>query len=173
MKIIESPLPGWAWDLIEAVERGERKPDLVRLIDWRTRRNAKYDRWIRQAKAGDFNGTHPEIAVHAIESWENRKASRNLSSSGRAYRDWWRPSGTITVTAGTEVLDQRMVLLHEIAHLLTPMLSQHDLAWRRVAARLYSKYGGPEVVAWAIEHERKPLLINLLRRQHPDLAAPF
>jgi hypothetical protein len=162
--------PFWAWDLIAEVERGERNPGLVQEIDWRTRRNAKYDRWIARVERGDFSGTTPEMAARAVESWGNRKETLNRWSSGVAYPSWWdrmtgQRAGRIVITAGTERLDQEMVLLHELAHLLAPVGSQHDLAWRRIAARLYKRYGGPEIVAWAIAHERKPLLVAMLQRR--------
>ena len=142
MEIKPSPLPGWAWDLIETVERGERRAwkryggdQLVQEITWavtrRTpydNRRTPYDKMIAKAESGTIRASTSGVA-----QWEDSR---------------------IRIMAGTEILDQRMVLLHELAHLLAPEREMHSMVWARIAARLYRKYGGPEIVAWAIAHER-------------------
>jgi hypothetical protein len=156
---IRPTAPFWAWDLIAEVERGERKPGLVSEVSWRTRRGTVYDRMIADARSGKIKAGTETLERFVAQSRE-RQDSSNRWSSGTA--DSW--NGRITMTAGTDVLDQKVCLLHEIAHLLTPG-GNHGLAWRRTAARIYRKYGGPEVVAWAIAWERKPLLVNMLKRR--------
>jgi len=159
---IRPTAPFWAWDLIAEVERGERKPGLVSEVSWRTRRGTVYDRMIADARSGKIKaGT--EILERFVAQSRERQDSSNRWSSGTA-NSW---NGRITMTAGTYVVDQKVCLLHEIAHLLTPG-GNHGLAWRRTAARIYRKYGGPEVVAWAIAWERKPLLVRLLNAREPS-----
>lgn len=67
-------------------------------------------------------------------SWRRSKAHRTSSglAGGRGPR-------TIHVTAGTERRDQRLVLLHEIAHILTPK-EHHGPEFWRVAWELFDRY---------------------------------
>lgn len=174
MEIKPSPLPGWAWDLIERVEHGERRlwdspasrrmlrddlaPHLVREIVWQTRRGTRYDRMLRRAEAGKIKST-PSM----IESLKGMKDSHTKYSSGHA----WSWGGRIAITAGSSEIDQRLVLLHELAHLLAPVCSNHNAAWRRIVGKLYAKYGGPEMLAWAQKSERSPILRRYLRARYP------
>lgn len=61
-----------------------------------------------------------------------------------------REAGTISVTAGADALDQRLTLLHELAHWLTPAprprrararTSHHDAGFYAVAFALYARHG--------------------------------
>ena len=45
-----SSVPGWAWDIIEAVERGE---GIAVDFEWRVRRGRYYERGIRLAEIVD------------------------------------------------------------------------------------------------------------------------
>ena len=160
MQIARSPIPGWAWDMIERVERGERKLGLVGELTWRVRRGSRYDHWL--ATYMRIHGNDPDDRV--LNSYKTHRDSALSPSSGRAFRHWWG-NNRIVISAGDNEIDCRMVLLHELAHLLAPRRSNHDAAWRRVVARLYSKYGGPEVVAWAAKHERKERLKDKLLKK--------
>jgi hypothetical protein len=161
MRIEPSPIPGWAWDLIEKVERGERRPGLVSEIEWRTRRGNRFDRLIKRAEDGDIKAA-PETIERAIGQWRRDAANHTKSSSGTA----WTFFGRITITAGWSEEDQKMVLLHELAHLLCPRRAHHSKVWQRKAARLYSKYGGQEIVNWALQSERSPAFKDFLRTRY-------
>ena len=74
-----------------------------------------------------------------------------------------RHDGSISLTAGSDLVDQRLTLLHELAHWLAPMPSRrrrrathHDLAFYRVAFELYRRHGIPGEVALAGESARYP-----------------
>jgi hypothetical protein len=72
--------------------------------------------------------------------WSRRERD---SSSGVTRRH----DGSISVVAGTDTLDQRLTLLHELAHWLTPMHRlrgrhvHHDRRFYRLAFALYLRYG--------------------------------
>jgi len=57
---------------------------------------------------------------------------RQEKSSGR-----WNRSGRITVTAGTDRTDAKLVLLHEFAHSLAPETDSHSDAFWDIAWELY------------------------------------
>lgn len=67
-------------------------------------------------------------------------------------------AGTVSVTAGTDELDQRITLLHELAHWLGPQarrrrgrVAHHGLDFYAIAFQLYERHGIP--VAEALERE--------------------
>lgn len=64
--------------------------------------------------------------------------SRPVCSSGRYYSGEHR----IVVTAGSMRTDQRLVLLHEIAHALTPGQHHNETFWM-IAWQLYRAYKVP------------------------------
>lgn len=65
-----------------------------------------------------------------------RRSKTNVSSSGR-YKE---VENRIVVTAGSSRTDQRMVLLHELAHHLTPGQHHNETFWRK-AWELYLRFG--------------------------------
>jgi hypothetical protein len=137
--------------MIEAVESGENAPCLVRTIVWKpTPRIAKWDRRIAHLKEGHVRAGADTVA-RAIQNWETRKAEDTRYTSGTASP----LRRSIIIRAGTAVLDQKVTLLHEMAHLLAPRGIYHERPWVKIAARLYIKYGGPEVIAWASANERR------------------
>ena len=95
-----------------------------------------------------------------------RKAARP-NSSGIT-----RPAlGQITVTAGTDPLDQRLTLLHELAHWLAPRAprrrrrtAHHGLTFYGVAFGLYQTHGIPAAEAIAREGGRYPSSLGHARR---------
>ena len=178
MEVKLSPIPGWAWDLIEQVERGERRlwqesPSVRRMLThpreqlvselvWETRRGTRYDRMASRVHSGKIRATDPEATLANLE---RAKGEHTRSSSGHAEPY----SGRIVVTAGWDETDQRLVLLHELGHLLAPAHEWHGKKWRQIVARLYAKYGGTEMVAYAQAHERPTILKRYLRERYPEV----
>lgn len=87
-----------------------------------------------------------------------RRAARPSSSGVTRRRE-----GTVAVTAGHDPLDQRLTLLHELAHWLAPAarrhrgrVAHHDAAFYRVAFPLYLRHGIPGPEALAREGGRYP-----------------
>jgi hypothetical protein len=78
-----------------------------------------------------------------------------------------RHDGMIAVRAGADPLDQRLTLLHELAHWLTPMparrlpgrrrrVPHHDLAFYRIAFDLYRRHGLADADALRLESAHYP-----------------
>jgi hypothetical protein len=87
-------------------------------------------------------------------AWRRRKGEH---STGVARRG----EGVIAVRAGDDVLDQRLTLLHELAHWLTPPVARrrrgathHGLAFYRTAFELYRRHGIPDADALRLESGR-------------------
>lgn len=87
-----------------------------------------------------------------------RRATR-IASSGVTRRH----EGSVAVTAGTDPVDQRLTLLHELAHWLAPparrrrgRVPHHDAAFYRVAFGLYRRHGIPAAEALTREGGRYP-----------------
>ena len=75
-----------------------------------------------------------------------------------------RSAGSVAVVAGTDELDQRLTLLHELAHWLVPAPAgrrrraavHHDARFYAVAFDLYRRHGIPDDVALRGEGTRYP-----------------
>lgn len=73
-----------------------------------------------------------------------------------------RHEGIVAVRAGTDALDQRLTLLHELAHWLTPASRRHHRgrsvhhgrAFYAVAFELYRRHGIPDADALRLEATR-------------------
>jgi len=72
-----------------------------------------------------------------------------------------RPEGIVAVRAGTDELDQRLTLLHELAHWLAPAgrarrrrARHHGRAFYAVAFELYLRHGVPAADALRLESSR-------------------
>lgn len=114
--------------------------------------------------------TAPDWAQHLVASvcadagvspprleWRRRAA---IPSTGVARRH----DGMIAVRAGTDELDQRLTLLHELAHWLTPTLTpararrrravHHGRAFYEVAFGLYRRHGLTDADALRLESAR-------------------
>jgi hypothetical protein len=97
-------------------------------------------------------------------SW--RRADRP-SSSGVTRRH----ASAISVVAGTDLTDQRLTLLHEMAHWLAPSarrrrgrVAHHDRAFYDVAFALYRRHGVPDEFALTAESARYPSSLAHARR---------
>jgi len=90
-------------------------------------------------------------------TWRRREGT---SSTGVARRH----AGSISVRAGEDPLDQRLTLLHELAHWLAPAparrrgvrVRHHDRAFYRIAFALYRGHGLADADALRLEAARYP-----------------
>ncbi len=88
-------------------------------------------------------------------TWRRRPSEQ---STGIARRD----AGLVSVRAGTDPLDQRLTLLHELAHWLSSSTRRgrrrraehHGLAFYTVAFDLYRRHGIPDADALRLESGR-------------------
>ena len=94
-----------------------------------------------------------------------RKARRPASSGVTR-----RSAGSISVTAGTDQLDQRLTLLHELAHWVGPLarrrrgrVAHHDARFYAIAFELYGRHGIPDAEALAREGGRYPSALRHAR----------
>ncbi|MDP9468959.1 MAG: hypothetical protein M3P32_09525 [Chloroflexota bacterium] len=94
------------------------------------------------------------------------RRTRRSSSSGATRVE----AGTISVTAGTDELDQRLTLLHELAHWLGPRsrrrrrrIIHHDAAFFTTAFELYRRHGIPDAAALEREGGRHPSALRHAR----------
>jgi hypothetical protein len=92
--------------------------------------------------------------------------ARRPTSSGVTRR----MTGSISVTAGTDELDQQLTLLHELAHWLGPVprrhrgrVAHHDARFYRIAFELYGRHGIPDAEALAREGGRYPSALRHAR----------
>ncbi len=80
-------------------------------------------------------------------------------------------AGSVSVVAGRDPIDQRLTLLHELAHWLTPTprgrrrrTRHHDAAFYTTAFALYRRHGVPDAAALAGESARYPSSLAHARR---------
>lgn len=97
-------------------------------------------------------------------SWRHRDRP---TSSGVTRRS----TGSISLVAGSDLLDQRLTLLHELAHWQAPAppsrrrsrTRHHDAAFYAIAFPLYRRHGVPDAVALAGESARYPSAVTHAR----------
>jgi hypothetical protein len=94
------------------------------------------------------------------------RRARRSASSGVARRS----AGSVSVTAGSDELDQRLTLLHELAHWLGPMprrrrgrMLHHDARFYAIAFGLYRRHGIPDAAVLALEGGRYPSALRHAR----------
>ena len=92
-------------------------------------------------------------------SWRSRASEHSTGVTRRT-------DGIVAVRAGSDELDQRLTLLHELAHWLTPTRRRrgrtphHDRAFYRAAFDLYRSHGVPDADALRLESARYPSSIG-------------
>ena len=101
--------------------------------------------------------------VEPVVRW--RHAPRSASSGVTR-----QSAGSISVTAGTDPLDQRLTLLHELAHWLGPVARRrrgrvlhHDARFYAIAFGLYRSHGIPDAEVLAREGGRYPSALRHAR----------
>jgi hypothetical protein len=89
-------------------------------------------------------------------TWRRRRAEH---STGVARRS----AGVIAVRAGSDLLDQRLTVLHELAHWIGPAPSRrrrgtthHGVTFYRIAFHLYGRHGLTDADALRLEAARYP-----------------
>lgn len=89
-------------------------------------------------------------------SWRRRSSEHSTGVARRSDR-------MIAVRAGTDPLDQRLTLLHELAHWLTPApagrrrgVTHHGPGFYRIAFALYARHGLADADALRLESARYP-----------------
>lgn len=94
------------------------------------------------------------------------RRARRSASSGVTRRS----AGTVSVTSGTDELDQRLTLLHELAHWLGPMprrrrgrVLHHDARFYATAFDLYRRNGIPDGEVLLREGGRYPSALRHAR----------
>ena len=94
-----------------------------------------------------------------------RRGSRTASSGVTR-----RSEGTIAVTAGSDEIDQRLTLLHELAHWVGTRprrrrgrVAHHDAQFYATAFTLYRRHGVPDVEAVAREGAHYPSSLRFAR----------
>jgi hypothetical protein len=92
--------------------------------------------------------------------------ARRSASSGVTRRS----AGSVSVTAGTDQLDQRLTLLHELAHWLGPVprrrrgrVLHHDARFYAIAFDLYRRHSVPDGEVLAREGGRYPSALRHAR----------
>jgi hypothetical protein len=92
--------------------------------------------------------------------------ARRPASSGVTRRS----ARSVSVTAGTDALDQRLTLLHEMAHWLGPAprrrrgrVLHHDARFYAIAFDLYRRHGIPDAEVLAREGGRYPSALRHAR----------
>jgi len=94
------------------------------------------------------------------KTWAGLRPAHAMSS-GRS----WPTKNRIHVTAGTDRKDQKLVLLHELAHWLSPPTEHHGPTFWDTAWRLYRTYKVPLTYAKVREgNYRKGALVAARKR---------
>jgi hypothetical protein len=94
------------------------------------------------------------------------RTARRPGSSGVTRRT----AGSVSVTAGTDPVDQRLTLLHELAHWLGPAprrrrgrVQHHDARFYEIAFNLYRTYDIPDADVLVHEGGRYPSALRHAR----------
>jgi hypothetical protein len=96
--------------------------------------------WARDLAGAVAEHHGAALGVPALR-WRRR---RGPGSTGRCVLPQARaPQGWIAISAGSDRLEQRHVLLHELAHWLLPRAAHHGPAFYDLAWRLWAAYGIP------------------------------
>lgn len=117
-------IPRWAEDLVEQVCVDQGRTDRPR-VEWKT---VTYPGFERVA-------TEPTLWGEARTILRRVRRPRS-ASSGVTYPAF----GRIVIRAGSDLFDARLVLLHELAHWLSPAGEGHGRRFWRKAWELYFRY---------------------------------
>jgi hypothetical protein len=105
-------------------------------------------------------------AAGVAEPMMRWRHARRSTSSGVTRRS----AGSVSVTAGTDPVDQRLTLLHELAHWLGPTpprrrgrIRHHDERFYAIAFDLYQRHGIPADEVLAREGGRYPSALRHAR----------
>lgn len=79
--------------------------------------------------------------------WRVSRKRGHPQTSGTAFPLTFR----IVINAGTDERDQRLMLLHEISHIVVGPGHGHDAPWSAVFESLHARYG---LTAYAAERDR-------------------
>jgi hypothetical protein len=106
------------------------------------------------------------VAADAAPPTLRWRRARRSASSGVTRRS----TGSVSVTAGTDELDQRLTLLHELAHWLGPAprrrrgrVLHHDARFYAFAFDLYRRHGIPDADILTLEGGRYPSALRHAR----------
>lgn len=104
--------------------------------------------------------SHKQKGIYFMDAGKRVQAlkPKPVKSSGTCYID------RIAITAGSLRKDQRLVLLHEIAHWLLPTGVHHGKAFWDLAFELYRKYKVPMFYALSRERTYRKEVVNAYRR---------
>jgi hypothetical protein len=109
-------------------------------------RKSKAPQWVLDL-AEDVVKKHTHKRIPVI-TW---RQGHGFHSSGREFGIEKR----IAITAGTDEQDQKLVVLHELAHYLCPVKAHHNMRFWRTAWMLYKEYDIPEEYAFKREQDYK------------------
>lgn len=132
-------IPNWANDLILEVCLEYHIPPPQ--INWRRSHR------IKKVFYTDSNGNNIPIFK-----------SKRYFSSGVSYTK----ENKISITAGSERKDQKLVLLHELAHLIAPEKEHHGKIFWEIAWKLYRQYKVPINYAKQREYSYRKLAKKVL-----------
>lgn len=139
--------PKWAAELVAQVAADYGRETLP-FVTWRRAR----PRGI--TAAAYLRRVNHEPNPRVLAQIEAHPPKAPSSSGGRCMRpNLAHPNGRIIVTAGTDRKDQRLVLLHELAHWLRPVGESHSSAFWDQAFELYQRYGVS--IKYATERESR------------------
>ena len=146
-------IPMWAQNLVLQVAIDEGRDDLPELT-WRKRHKQRLTAGMKAFIARD-----PDRA----RRWAKHTVAEG--SSGRTFKPYslFKPD-RVHVTAGSDRKDQKLVLLHELAHWLLPAGEHHGADFWDKAWELYRRYKVPIRYAKAREGNYRKGAIAAYRR---------
>jgi hypothetical protein len=135
-----SRTPGWATALVAQVAADEGKP--APAVTWRRKRGTRLQ--IIHMRPGSYDPDYWPDGIQVKPATLPRS-----DSSGSCNMEGTR----IAVTAGRDRGDQKLVVLHELAHAFVGPGHWHDNAFWELAWKFYRRYGVP--IRYALQRERE------------------
>lgn len=87
---------------------------------------------------------------------------RNMQSSGVMHFNKQTGLKRISITAGQDRKDQKLVLIHELAHCIAPQKEHHGRKFWEIAWQLYKQFKVPINYAKSREYEYRALAKQVL-----------